>query len=78
MEFTDTFKYDPAYLERTRETTTNPFWLDVMNGLQMLQSSNYFKRQGSCNNTPLWYNNNSQLKINFQRHDRSNLIIGDL
>ena len=78
MDFSDIFKYGPDYLERTKETTCNPFWLGVVNGVQLLQNSYCFKDKEVIQTTLLWYNNMFQLQINRQWHDEGLLVIGDL
>ena len=56
MDFSDMFKYGPDYLGRTKETTCNPFWLGVVNGIQILQNKHCFKDKEVIQTTLLWYN----------------------
>ena len=39
MDLRDAFKYGPVYLDRTRETTDNPFWLNVIYSMYQLQTA---------------------------------------
>ena len=72
------FKYGPDYLERIKETTTDPFWLDVINGLQKLHNSNCSKYRQVILTTALWYDYKFQLHLNCQWHHRGVMDIGDL
>ena len=48
--------FGPDYLERVMELTSNRFWLDVLNSLKLLWSSNLIENKLCILNTPLWYN----------------------
>ena len=45
------FTYGPEYLERTKETALNPFWLDIINSLQTLQCNKFPRKRHFINNT---------------------------
>ena len=78
MDFYNVFKYSPEYIERTRETTTDCVGLDVMNSLQLLQSSSCFKVWEVILTAPLWFNIIFQLQLNRQWHDKGIVVIGYL
>ena len=66
MELEKAFSFGPDYLERTEETSLNPFWLVVISSLQTLQS------------TPLWFNQNLKLLLNPIFHTQGSMVLGDV
>ena len=74
MYIADLFKYIPDYPQRTKEATTYPLWLIVIDSLEMLHSITLLV----ILTTPLWYNNNFQPQLNRQWVDEGITVVGDL
>ena len=78
MDLLECFKYGPDYISRTRETISNPFWLDVIDSLHMLQTSDCYKGRDVVLNTPLWHSNIFQKQLNRKWHDKGIMTVSDL
>ena len=76
MDLGDAFKYGPDYLTRTRETTNNQFWLNVVDRMYLLQTSNCYRSREVILTTPLWYSNIFNMQINRQWHDKGIMVVG--
>ena len=76
MDLGDAFKYGPDYLTRTRETTNNQCWLNVVDRMYLLQTSNCYRSREVILTTPLWYSNIFNMQINRQWHDKGIMAVG--
>ena len=78
MDLLECFKYGPDYLNRTVDTTSNPFWLDVIDSLHMLQTSDCYKGRDVVLNTPLGHSNIFQMQLNRKWHGKGIITVSDL
>ena len=63
--------------DQIKEMTSDPFRLDVIQSLALLQHSNCFKEKELLLSTPLWYNSHFKLQINPQWHEKGIMVLGD-
>ena len=56
FELHGVFQFGPDYLERTIEMTSNPFWKDVIQSLQIFWNSEAPLHKNFIKFTPIWFN----------------------
>ena len=56
----------------------NPFWADVLKGLKELMSKENFFNNENVFDTPIWYDNTQQIRINLVWFDKGITTIWDL
>ena len=77
MDSSECFKYGRDYLSRTRETTSNPFWLDFIDSLYLLQKSDCYKGRDVVLYTPFWFSIISQMQLDRKWHDKGIMTVSD-
>ena len=64
FELGDVFTYGPDILDKIKETTSNKFWLDVMDSLTFMWQTDAVLKKQFIKNTPIWLNPVFSLPIN--------------
>ena len=78
MGILKTIQYGDQYLHKLKQQLRNKFWIDMLNGLQILSSKFKIKNAVQVHCMPLWYN--SRLEFQYRRdwEKKGYKVLGDI